>query len=151
MASIGPVTLTPIATLTIDDRVVRVTLHTSHDGIEFVGRLFFAEEGWTNSGIPDRGILPGRSIEDALALARDLRPEELTKRYRRANAEKRRYHGLRQITAEVLAKVRYLNQVGVSMRTGMLDAEAAQQELELTEEQMVGLVRQMKHLAGVEG
>jgi len=39
----------------------------------------------------------------------------------------------------------------VSMRTGMLDADAAQQELELTEEQMVKLVRQMKHLAGVEG
>jgi hypothetical protein len=151
MASIGPVTLTSIATLTIDNREVRVTLHTAHDGIEFVGRLFFAEQGWMNSGIPDRGILSGRSLEDAVARARDLRAEELAQRYRRANAEKRRYHGLRQITLEVLVKVRYLNQVGVSMRTGMLNANAAQQELELTEEQMVGLVRQMKHLAGVEG
>jgi hypothetical protein len=151
MASFGPVTLTPIATFTIDDREVRIRLHTAHDGIEFVGRLFFAEPGWTNSGIPDRGILPGRSIDDVVALARDLRPEELAQRYRRANAEKRRYHGLRQLTLEALAKVRYLNQVGVSMRTGMLDADAARQELELTEAQMVELVRQMKHLAGVEG
>jgi hypothetical protein len=151
MASFGPVTLTSISTLTIDNREVRVTLHTAHDGIEFVGRLFFAEQGWMNSGIPDRGILSGRSIDEAVSRARDLQPEELAQRYRRANAEKRRYHGLRQITLEVLAKVRYLNQVGVSMRSGMLDAEAAQQELELTEEQMVTLVRQMKHLAGVEG
>ncbi len=151
MATFGPVTITSIATITVDDREVRVTLHTAHDGIEFVGRLFFAEPGWTNSGIPDRGHLPGRSIDDVLALARDLRPEELAQRYRRANAEKRRFHGLRQLTLEVLSKVRYMNQVGVSMRTSMLDADAARQELELTEEQMVKLVRQMKNLAGVEG
>jgi hypothetical protein len=151
MAPFGPVTLTPITTLTVDDREVRVTLHTAHDGIEFVGRLFFAERGWTNSGIPDRANIPGRAIDDVVALARDLRPEELAQRYRRANAEKRRFHGLRQLTLELLSKVRYLNQVGVSMRTHMLDADAAQQELELTEEQMLKLVRQMRNLAGVEG
>ncbi len=151
MVPFGPVTLTPLTTITVDGRDVRVTLHTAHDGIEFVGRLFFAETGWTNSGIPDRGILPGRTIDDAVALARGLGPKELTQRWRRANAEKRRYHGLRQITLEVLSKVRYLNQVGVSMRTGLIDADAAEQEMELTEEQMVHLVRQMKHLAGVEG
>lgn len=151
MASYGPVTLTPITTLTVDDREVRVTLHTAHDGIEFVGRLFFAEQGWTNSGIPDRANLPGRSIDDVVALARDLRPEELAQRYRRANAEKRRFHGLRQLTLEMLSKVRYMNQVGVSMRSHLLDPDAAHQELELTEKQMMELVRQMKHLAGVEG
>lgn len=151
MVPFGPVTITPLTTITVDARDVRVTLHTAHDGIEFVGRLFFAEPGWENSGLPDRGIMPGRAIDDVVALARALRPEELAQRYRRANAEKRRYHGLRQLTLEVLAKVRYINQVGVSMRTGLLDAEAAHQEMELTEEQMVALVRQMKHLAGVEG
>lgn len=151
MVPFGSVTITPLTTITVDDREVRVSLHTAHDGLEFVGRLFFAESGWTNSGIPDRGSLPGRRIDDVVALARDLRPEELTQRYRRANAEKRRYHGLRRITLEVLAKVRYLNQVGLSMRTGLLDRDAAHHEMELTEEQMVTLVRQMKHLAGVEG
>ena len=151
MASYGPVTLTPITTLSVDDREVRVTLHTAHDGIEFVGRLFFAEQGWSNSGIPDRANLPGRSIDDVVAFARDLRPEELAQRYRRANAEKRRFHGLRQLTLEMLSKVRYMNQVGVSMRSHLLDADAAHQELELTERQMLELVRQMKHLAGVEG
>lgn len=151
MVPFGPVTIIPLATLTVDDREVRVTLHTAHDGIEFVGRLFFAEQGWTNNGIPDRANLPGRAIDDVLEMARELRPEELAQRYRRANAEKRRYHGLRQITLELLSKVRYMNQVGVSMRTGLLDAEAAHQEMELTEEQMLTLVQQMKHLAGVEG
>jgi hypothetical protein len=151
MVPYGPVAITPLATITVDERDVRVSLHTAHDGIEFVGRLFFAEQGWTNSGIPDRANLPGRSTEDVLIMARDLRPDELAQRFRRANAEKRRYHGLRQITLEALSKVRYMNQVGVSMRTGLLDAEAAHQELELTEEQLVQLVRQMKHLAGVEG
>lgn len=147
----GPVTVTPITTVHVDARDVRVTLHTAHDGIEFVGRLFFAESGWTNSGIPDRSNLPGRAIDDVIRQARDLRPEELAQRYRRANAEKRRFHGLRQITLELLAKVRYLNQVGVSMRTGLLDPEAASQEMDLTETQMLELVKQMKNLAGVEG
>jgi hypothetical protein len=151
MVPFGPITQTPLTTLHVDGRDVRVTLHTAHDGIEFVGRLFFAESGWTNNGIPDRGILPGRTVDAVRALADDLRPEELAQRYRRANAEKRRYHGLRQLTLEVLAKVRYLNQVGVSMRTGLLDPEAAAQELELTETQMLALVRQMRNLAGVEG
>lgn len=150
MVPFGPVTLTPLATIEVEGRDVRVTLHTAHDGIEYVGRLFFAESGWSNNGIPDRANLPGRSVDDVIALARTLGREDLTLRFRRANAEKRRYHGLRQITLELLAKVRYVNQVGVSMRTGLLDASAAHQEMELTEAQMHELVEQMKHLAGVE-
>jgi hypothetical protein len=151
MVPYGPVTHTPLATLLVDDREVRVTLHTAHDGIEYVGRLFFAESGWNNSGIPDRGVVPGRTADEVGTRARDLNPEELVQRYRRANAEKRRFHGLRQLTLQLLSKVRYMNQVAVSMRSGLLDAEAARQELELTEEQMVDLVRKLRNLAGVEG
>lgn len=151
MVPYGPVTQIPLTTIIADDREVRVTLHAAHDGIEMVGRLFFAEAQWTNNGLPDRGVLPGRTIDEVMALAERLRPEELVQRYRRANAEKRRFHGLRQLTLELLAKVRYMNQVGVSVRTGMLDREAAGQELDLTESQMVELVRQARHLAGVEG
>ena len=150
MVPFGPVTFTSLATIVVEGREVRVTLHTAHDGIEYVGRLFFAESGWSNNGIPDRANLPGRNVDDVIALARTLGPEDLTLRFRRANAEKRRYHGLRQITLELLAKVRYVNQVGVSMRTGLLDASAAHQEMELTEAQMHELVEQMTHLAGVE-
>jgi hypothetical protein len=151
MLHYGAVTHTPITTIDVDDRQYRVTVHSAHDGVEFVGRLWFADIAWDNSGIPDRGVLPGRTEAEVLALARRLRPDELLQRYRRANAEKRRFHGLRHLTLELLAKVRYMNQVAVSMRTGLLDREAAAQEMELTERQMAELVLQARMLAGVEG
>ena len=150
MLHFGPVTHTPITTIDVDDRQFRVTVHSSHDGVEYVGRLWFADIEWDNSGIPDRGVLPGRTEAEVLALARRLRPDELLQRYRRANAEKRRFHGLRHLTLEMLAKIRYLNQIAVSMRTGMLDREAAAQEMELTEGQLIELVKQARVLAGVE-
>jgi hypothetical protein len=151
MLHYGAVTHTPITTIDVDDRQYRVTVHSAHDGVEFVGRLWFADVAWDNSGIPDRGVLPGRTEAEVLALARRLRPDELLQRYRRANAEKRRFHGLRHLTLELLAKIRYMNQVAVSMRTGLLDREAAAQEMELTERQMAELVLQARMLAGVEG
>jgi hypothetical protein len=151
MLHFGTVSHASVATLTVEERRYRVTLYVSHDGIEFVGRLwFFDADGEESEGIPDRGVLPGRTEGDVIALARHLRPDELRQRFRRAQAEKRRYHGLRQLTGELLDKIRYLNQVGVSMRSGLLDGEAAEQELELTEQQLIELVKQAKRLAGVE-
>lgn len=151
MYQFGTVTHSSIATLDADGRRVRVSLYIAHDGVEFVGRLWFADADVPDvQGIPDRGVLPGRTEDDVVALSRGLRPDELLQRFRRASAEKRRYHGLRQLTTEILDKMRYLNQVGVSMRSGLLDAEAAAQELELTERQMLELVKQAKRLAGVE-
>lgn len=150
MIPFGAVSQATIATIDVDGRPFTVTVRTAHDGVEFVGRLWFADVEWDNSGIPDRGVFPGRTQEEVLALARRLRPDEMLHRYRRANAEKRRFHGLRQLTLEMLSKIRYLNQVGVSMRTGLLDRNAAAQEMLLTEEQLVELVRQARMLAGVE-
>jgi len=150
MPPFGAVSQTCIATIDVDGRPHTVTVRIVHDGVEFVGRLWFADVDWDNSGIPDRGVFPGRTTEEVFALAKRLRVDELEHRYRRANAEKRRFHGLRQLTLEILAKVRYLNQVAVSMRTGLLDRDAAAQEMLLTEEQMVELVRQARMLAGVE-
>ncbi len=150
MIPYGTVSQAIIATIDVDGRPFRVSVRTAHDGVEFVGRLWFADLAWDNAGIPDRGVLPGRTGDEVLALAQRLRPDELLHRYRRANAEKRRFHGLRQLTLEMLAKIRYLNQVGVGMRTGLLDRDAAAQEMVLTEEQLVELVRQARMLAGVE-
>ena len=150
MIPFGAVSQTRIATIDVDGRPFTVTVRTVHDGVEYVGRLWFADLEWDNSGIPDRGVFPGRTQEEVLALARRLRPDEMLHRYRRANAEKRRFHGLRQLTLELLSKIRYLNQVGVSMRTGLLDRNAAAQEMLLAEEQLVELVRQARMLAGVE-
>ncbi|MCC6243679.1 MAG: hypothetical protein IT353_12620 [Gemmatimonadaceae bacterium] len=151
MLPFGTVTQTVLSTIDVDERDVRVTLHIVHDGVEFVGRLWFAETEWTNSGIPDRGLLPGRTEGEVVALARRLRPDELLQRFRRANAEKRRFHGLRRLTTEILSKIRYLNQVAVSMRSGLLDREAARQEMQLTENQLIELVRQASQLSGIEG
>lgn len=151
MLPFGTVTQTELSTLDVDEHPVRVSLRIAHDGVEFVGRLWYAESTWTNAGIPDRGILPGRTEAEVLALARRLRPDELLQRYRRANAEKRRFHGLRHLTMEMLSKIRYMNQVSVSMRNGMLDRDAAEQEMLLTERQLAELVTQTRALAGVEG
>ena len=151
MLPFGTVTQTVLSTIDVDDRQVRVSVHITHDGVEFVGRLWFAESTWTNSGIPDRGVFPGRTEAEALALSQRLRADELVQRYRRAKAEKRRFHGLRRLTTEVLSKIRYLNQVAVSMRSGLLDRDAAAQEMLLTEQQLIELVRQARLLAGIEG
>ncbi len=150
MPPLSAVSQTLIGNVEVDGRQFRVTVRTAYDGIEFVGRLWFADADWGNAGIPDRGVLPGRSEEEVLALAQRLRADELLNRYRRANAEKRRFHGLRQLTTELVSKIRYMNQVAISVRTGLLDAEAAAQELQLTEAQLGELVQQARMLAGVE-
>lgn len=151
MYHFGAVTQASVGTIEVEGQRVRASVHVSHDGIEYVGRLWFAAvEGENPESIPDRGVIPGRTEADVISTTRRLRPDELQQRYRRANAERRRYHGLRQLTGEVLDKIRYLNQVGVSMRSGLLDGEAAAQELDLTEGQLVELIRQAKRLAGVE-
>ena len=86
-----------------------------------------------------------------VALAQRLTPPELALRYRRALAERRKFHLLRQSTEEILSKIRYLNQVSVSMRAGLLDAEGAAQEIDLTERQLHDLIERLRYSAGVEG
>ncbi|NUO64966.1 MAG: hypothetical protein HOQ11_12070 [Gemmatimonadaceae bacterium] len=139
-----------IGTLEADGKHLVVSVRVIFDGIEHVGRLWFAEEEWEDDGLPDRGALPGRTVDEVIALAKRLTTNELLQRYRRAQAEKRRFHDLRRITDEILAKIRYLNQVGISMRAGLLDVEGAAQELELTERQLHELVDRLRPAAGVE-
>jgi hypothetical protein len=143
--------LTHVATLDYEGRHYNVSVKTSFDGVEYVGRLYFADDGWEDAALPDRGALPGRTRDEVLALARRLTSQELILRYRRALAEKRRYLGLRRVTDEVLAKIRYLNQVALSMRAGLLDAEGAAQEIDLTERQLHDLVAKLRMYVGVEG
>lgn len=138
-------------TIELDGQRYAVHVRMSYDGIEYIGRLWFSDEAWDDAGIPDRGALPGRTREEAIALARRLTPQDLALRYRRALAEKRRYVGLRQATNEILAKIRYLNQVALSMRAGLLDSDGAAQELDLTERQLHEMVERLRDHAGVEG
>jgi hypothetical protein len=139
-----------ITTIEHDGRRLDVSCRVAFDGIEYVGRLWFSESNLGDSGIPDRGALPGRSRDEVTALARRLTPPELALRYRRAVAERRRFHDLRRATEEVLSKIRYLNQVSITMRAGLLDEEGAAQEIELTEKQLHDLVERLRFAAGME-
>lgn len=120
------------------------------DGLEYVGRLWFANVADSDDWMTDRGALPGRTPEEVVALARRLTPDELQRRVSRANAEKRRYLELRSVMDVMIAKVRYMNQVAISMHAGLLDAEGASGELELTERQLHELVDTLRQHAGVE-
>lgn len=140
-----------IASLDYDGRRYNVSCRIAFDGIEYVGRLWFADETWDDGGLPDRGALPGRSRDEVLALARRLTQQELMLRYRRALAEKRRFTGLRRATDDILGKIRYLNQVAISMRAGLLDTEGAAAEIDLTERQLHEIIEKLKLHAGVEG
>ena len=139
-----------VTTIEMDGRRYNVSVRIVFDGIEFVGRLWFADEAWDDLGLPDRGAVPGRSREEVIAAAKRLTPQELIKRHRRALAEKRRFLGLRKQTDEILTKIRYLNQVAVSMRAGLLDVEAAAEEIDLTEQQLHGLIDALAEFAGQE-
>lgn len=139
-----------IATINADGRRLAVSLNVSFDGIEHVGRLWFAEEEWEDDGIPDRGVISGRTTEDVITSARALSEAELLARHRRATVNKRRYLSLRAVTDEILRKVRYLNQVAVSMRAGLIDLDGAAQEIDFTEHQLHELVARLRDAAGVE-
>ena len=128
-----------------------VFCRVSFDGVEFVGRLWFAEPGRPQLGIPDRSSFPGRTRDEVLALARRLTPEELALRYRRAFGERRRYIRLRRLTDVILEKIRYLNQVAISRDGGILTEENTQHEFELTERELHDCVDQLRTSAGVVG
>jgi hypothetical protein len=129
-----------IATLDYDGRRFNVTCRIVFDGIEYVGRLWFTDEAWDDAGLPDRGALPGRTREESLVLARRLTQQDILLRYRRALAEKRRFVGLRKATDEILG----------SMRAGLLDAEGAAGEIDLTERQLHDIIERLRSFAGIE-
>ncbi len=150
MATHDEITQPYVATIETEGRRYNVSVRVVYDGIEYVGRLWFADEAWDDLGLPDRGALPGRSREEVITLAKRFAPQELVKRHRRALAEKRRFLGLRKHTDDILAKIRYLNQVAVSMRAGLLDVEGAAQEIDLTEKQLHALIDSLSEHAGKE-
>lgn len=140
-----------ITTIDVDGKTYNVSIHTAYDGIEHIGRLWFSEATTSEAGIPDHGAIPGRTVEEAVALAQRFTPDDLLRRCHRAHSEKRRYMKLRRSVDEILAKVKYMNRVAVSMRGGMLDSDGASQELELITKQLHEIVSRLKDFAGVEG
>lgn len=150
MATDDEITQPHVTTIEDDGRRYNVSVRVLYDGIEYVGRLWFADEAWDDLGLPDRGALPGRSRDEVIAAAKRLAPADLVKRHQRALVEKRRFIELRKHTDDILAKIRYLNQVAVSMRAGLLDVEGAAQEIDLTEKQMHELITRLSEHAGRE-
>lgn len=150
MPSLTQDTAPVVATIDHQGRRIVVTCRVGFDGIEHVGRLWFAEEGTGERGIPDRGAIPGRSADAVIELARTLSPQELALRHRRAVAEKRRYLQLRSVTDEIINRIRYMNQVAISVRMGMIDQEGAGQEMELIEHQLRDCVGRLRGAAGIE-
>ena len=126
-----------------------VTCRVGYDGIEYIGRLWFVENGSDDGGLPDRSSVPGRTREEVLERARTFTPRELLLRYRRAVSEKRRFLRLRRETTEILAKIRYLNQIATSVREGLLDEDGANQEIDLTERQLHECIERLRHNAGI--
>ena len=151
MAAHDEITQPYVGTIEHEGRRFNVSVRIVFDGIEYVGRLWFADESWDDLGLPDRGAFPGRTRDEVIAMTKRLTQSEIVKRYKRALAEKRRFGALRKHTEEILAKIRYLNQVAISMRAGLLDVEGAAQEIDLTEQQMHALVDRVGDHAGIEG
>lgn len=149
MSEIGQVEQPHVTSVDIDGKRYNVTVRTAFDGIEHVGHLWFADADWDDDGIRDHGTIPGRNADDVLSNARALDAHELGLRYKRALADKRRYHGLRKITEDVLNDIRHLNKVAMSMRAGLLAIEEAAAEINSTEERLHEMVARLKHYAGV--
>lgn len=140
-----------VGTVEVDGKTYNVSLRLAYDGIEYIGRLWFADAAADGIGIPDHGAIPGRTVEEALELAKRLTPDDFRRRCHRAMAEKRRYVRLRRATDEILINIKYMNRVAVNMRNGMLDADGASQELELIRRQIEEIVKTLPSQAGIEG
>jgi hypothetical protein len=139
-----------VTTTEIDGRMYSVAVRVEFDGIEHIGHLLFRDSEWEeDEGIRDHGTIPGRTGGDIQAVARGLTNHELALRHRRAVSERRRFTGLRLLTQEVLAQIRYLNKVATSMRAGLLDVDEAATEIANTEQRLHDMVGQLRVYAGV--
>ncbi|MBK8646254.1 MAG: hypothetical protein IPN16_06900 [Gemmatimonadetes bacterium] len=145
----APIEQIHVTTVEIDERRFNVSVSVEFDGIEHVGHLWFEDEEWDDDGLRDHGAIPGQSPEQVLSHARQLSQAELTLRFRRAQSDKRRFHGLRRVTDDVLNNIRYLNKVATSMRAGLLDVEEAAAEIDETEKKLHDMVGQLRNYAGV--
>ena len=139
-----------LTTIDIDGAVCDVQVRFAYDGLEHIGRLWFSGPAVGDRAIPDHGAIPGRTTEEALQLAERFSQDDLLRRFYRARAEKRKYLQLRRAADMFLAKIKYMNRVALSMRSGLLDPDGAKQELDLVVKQLHELIDTLPNVAGVE-
>jgi hypothetical protein len=149
MTTIGHKDELHVTTLDLEGRAYDVKLEVENDGVEHVGHLWFADVEWEDEGVRDHGSIPGRSAEEVLRLAREISAHELGLRFRRAQIDQRRYHGLRKLTEQVLERIRHLNKVATSMRAGLLEVAEAAEEIDATEKKLHDMIDQLRDFAGV--
>jgi len=98
----------------------------------------------------DHAALPGRTTHEVVDRARRFTTPELQQRYERATRERRRYDALRRVTLDMLAKVRRLNQVAISLQAGLVDEMAGADQLAETEAELHEMVAHLRDAAGVQ-
>jgi hypothetical protein len=144
-----------LTTIVVEGRPIAVSVQVGHDGIEYVGRLWFVDgesaDPELTDGIPDRAALPGRTPGEVRRYALGIPPDSLARRYARAMSERRRYRALRHTTEELLERVRYMNRVALLVRDGLLDVPAAVRQLDRTEAELHDLVVGLRANAGRRG
>ena len=73
-----------LTTIEMDGKPCTVSVRIAYDGIEYIGRLFFADPE-TGEGIPDHGAIPGRTVDEAVEFARRLTADDFTTARARAH------------------------------------------------------------------
>jgi hypothetical protein len=127
-----------------------VSLRVGFDGIEYIGRLWFIDAMDDQPSFQDHGAVPGFTVQEAVRKAREFSQAELENRCHRALAEKRRFGSLRKATDEMINQIKYLNQVVINLRRGMLDREGAHEEIQQIQKQILEIVRSLSRTPGVE-
>jgi hypothetical protein len=138
-----------IRTITVDAQKYFVALRTSHDGVEYLGRLMFTEAS-TEIAYQDHGGVPGVSVEDAVSKAKEFSDGELVQRCYRALSEKRRYGKLRRATDRVIDKIKHLNRIAIGLEKGLLGTQKGKLELDQAQIDLLEIVQSLRTYAGVE-
>lgn len=138
----------PIASVEIDGQPMDVSVSVAYDGVEHVGRLWFAHLDGSGIVVTDRGALPGRTEEAAIARAQALTRDDLVNRYRRGLSERRRYRPLRRVTGDIIDGIRKLNGLAGSMRAGDLAPGDAAAHMAAVEAELHDLVTRLRDVAG---
>jgi hypothetical protein len=121
MSSAPPSRDHQVRTIAIDGQKYFVSLRIVHDGVEHIGRLMFTEAA-TEIAYQDHGSVPGSSVEDAVAKAKEFTDAELVQ----------------------------LNRVAIGLENGITDPDTGKLELDKAQAELLVIVRSLRLHAGVE-